>query len=103
MVAVVASIQGWNVIYLGPNMPATEIAQAVKQSAADALGLSIVFPLADPEVSDELRILRQALGQSVPILVGGRAVGSYSAALTEIGAHEIPSLARLRHILDDLR
>ncbi|RYG19949.1 MerR family transcriptional regulator [bacterium] len=55
MAAVVAAMQGWSVTYLGPNLPAEEIADAVRLSGARALALSIVYPSDDPELAQEMR------------------------------------------------
>lgn len=103
IVSIVASMQGWQVIYLGPNLPAEEIARAARQCAAHAVGLSIVFPHDDPTLEDDLRLLRRALGPVVPILIGGRSAGHYQAAIDAIGAHHIHSLPILRDSLDQIR
>jgi DNA-binding transcriptional MerR regulator len=36
MAAVVAAMSGWRCVYLGPNLPTSEVARAVKSSAAEA-------------------------------------------------------------------
>ncbi len=103
IVSTVASIQGWNVTYLGANLPALEIASATRQCAAQAVGLSIVFPHDDPTLSPDLRLLRLELGPSVPILIGGRAASYYSSAIEAIGAQHIHTLSALRESLDHMR
>jgi methanogenic corrinoid protein MtbC1 len=103
IVSVVASMQGWNVIYLGANLPAIEIANATRQCAAHAVGLSLVYPHDDPTLPDELSLLRRTLGSAVPILVGGRAANSYSVAIDSIGAHNVQTISALRESLDQIR
>lgn len=100
MVSIVAAMQAWSVTYLGPNLPAEEIADAVRLSGARALALSIVYPTDDPSLGEELRELREEVGPRFPILVGGRAVGDYASALDEIGAVVCPSLQSLRDELE---
>jgi DNA-binding transcriptional MerR regulator/methylmalonyl-CoA mutase cobalamin-binding subunit len=77
---------GWNVVYLGPNLPADEIAAAALQARASAVALSLVYPPADPDTVGQLRRLRELLGPDTPILVGGRVAKSYSDTLDSIRA-----------------
>ncbi len=100
MVAIIAAMQNWNVTYLGPNLPADEIAAAARTCSASAIGLSLVFPIDDPKLPEELRRLRSLLGPSMPILVGGRATMSYEASLHEIQAEICQGLIDLHAPLD---
>ena len=99
MVAIVAATQVWTVTYLGPNLPATEIAHAAKQCSASAIGLSLVFPTDDPAIPDELLKLRSLVGPMVPIIVGGRASEAYATPLQEINALVSQDLWSLRQVL----
>lgn len=95
LVAVAASQHGWRVTYLGPSLPAEEIAGAAIQDQARAVALSIVYPEDDPHLDHELVRLRELLPSPVAILAGGRAARGYHASLERIGAillAEIPSL-----------
>ena len=103
IVSIVASIEGWNVTYLGPNLPAEEIANATRQCAAHAVGLSIVFPNDDPTLADELKLLHKSLGPAVSILIGGRAASHYIGAIEAIGAHNVQTLSGLRESLNQIR
>jgi DNA-binding transcriptional MerR regulator/methylmalonyl-CoA mutase cobalamin-binding subunit len=87
---------GWRALYLGPNLPAEEIAAAVRQAETDTLVLSLVYPVADPRVSAELRRIRQLVGPEVQILIGGRAVVSYRDVISEIGAQAVEGLQQLQ-------
>lgn len=93
-------MQSWRVTYLGPNLPSKEIADAVRLSRASAIALSLVYPVDDPSLASELRALREELGPSVPILVGGRAAGHYVDELDEVGAQICPELTTFRKVLD---
>ncbi len=103
MAAVTATAEGWRVVYLGPDLPATEIAAAVKQSGASCVALSIVYPVDDPRLHDELVALRRLLGGGIPILVGGRAAAAYGSTLTSIDARPADSFADMRRELQSIR
>lgn len=100
--AVTASSEGWNVTYLGPNLPAEEIAGAAKYNNSRAVILSLIYPENDPAVVEELRKLRRYL-PGVPIIVGGRARDSYSEVLEEIEAVAVDDLYQVRAALDNIR
>lgn len=59
--------------YLGPSLPAVEIAAAAVQDRARAIGLSLVYPEDDPNMEREFQDLRRLAGSKVAIVVGGRA------------------------------
>ncbi len=103
LVATAAAAEGWRVTYLGPNLPAEEIAATITQSGAQAVALSIVYPMDDPRIGDELRRLAAHLADSVLLLVGGRAAGGYRDMIDEIGGVLIDNLADLRFRLERIR
>ena len=103
LVAATAASQGWRIVYLGPNLPAAEIANAAAEVQARAVALSIVYPADDPHLPAELRHLRTLLPGQTAILAGGRAVDSYAPALTEIGALLATDMATVRRCLESLR
>src|SRR5262249_15318193 len=49
-----AASEGWHVIYLGPSLPAEEIAAAARQNRATAVALSILYPADDSRLNQEL-------------------------------------------------
>ncbi|MDW8366626.1 MAG: MerR family transcriptional regulator [Abditibacteriales bacterium] len=101
--AVTAASEGWRVIYLGPNLPAEEIAGAAQQSQAKAVLLSIVYPSDDPHLVNELKKLRRYLAPETDIVVGGRAADAYNDTLREIGAVILHDMLSLRAYLETLR
>jgi DNA-binding transcriptional MerR regulator/methylmalonyl-CoA mutase cobalamin-binding subunit len=103
LVAATATTEGWRVMYLGPDLPAEDIAEAAVRTRARAVALSIVYPTGDPAVGDELRRLRNALPKDITLLVGGAASSAYGSSLDEIGAVRLNSLADLRLELRTLR
>lgn len=98
-----ASSEGWGVTYLGPNLPAPEIAGAALQSRARAVALSLIYPPGDERVSAELKELRKGLGTEIVIIAGGRASGSYADVLREIGAIRVEDLGAFRSALEGIR
>jgi MerR family transcriptional regulator, light-induced transcriptional regulator len=103
MVALSAAAEGWRVIYLGPDLPAEEIAYAALETGAPAVALSIVFPPDDPRMAEELRRLRGALPKDVALFVGGLSAGGYETVLKEIAAQAVVDLYEFRRRLDQLR
>jgi DNA-binding transcriptional MerR regulator/methylmalonyl-CoA mutase cobalamin-binding subunit len=102
-VAATAGALGWRVTYLGPNLPAEDIAIAVRDTGADIVALSIVYPTEDTELlEEELKELRLALPPAVPVLVGGAGMASCKEALDEIEAIQLNDMEELSRALADL-
>ncbi len=94
-----ARLEGWRTTYLGPNLPAEEIAAAVRSRRTDVLALSLVPPIDGPLVDEELRRLGKLVGDGVRVVVGGAAAPLHRASLDAIGAELVPSLSGLRELL----
>jgi DNA-binding transcriptional MerR regulator/methylmalonyl-CoA mutase cobalamin-binding subunit len=103
LAAATAAGEGWQVTYLGPDLPPEEIAAAALQKGARAVALSITYPPDDPMLVDDLRRLRRLLGPHAILIIGGRACPAYSAVLQEIGAIRMEDLASLRRELHGMR
>jgi MerR family transcriptional regulator, light-induced transcriptional regulator len=102
LAAIMAELKGWQVTYLGANLPAEEIAAGVKYTHACALTISISFATDDHIVPKELRRLKKLIGNDVALIVGGRAAGHYEAVLNEVGVVNIQSYQHFKEILDEL-
>lgn len=98
-----AAIEGWNVTYLGPNLPAEEIAAGALQRQARGVALSLTFPPDDPQLANELVRLQRLLPKDVNLLAGGRSVASYASTLQHIGAQVLDELSALKSALETLR
>ena len=98
-----AALDGWQVTYLGADLPAEEIAAAAVQKGAKAVALGIVYPPDDALLPEEIRLLRRQLPRTTELIVGGRAAAAYSAVLEETGARRVESLREMREELDLLR
>lgn len=103
MAAATAANLGWRTIYLGPSLPAHEIAGAALRNEAAAVALSIVYPEDDPNLPRELADLARLLPASTRIMIGGRAAGAYLGALAPIGALVADSIESFADQLDALR
>lgn len=103
LVAVTAATMGWSVVYLGPNLPAAEIAAAVVQTEAGALALSIVYPPDDPRLHAELLEVAAHLEGNVSILVGGASAPQYVDTLSKVDAILVADIRSLRTVLQQLR
>jgi cobalamin-dependent methionine synthase I len=90
------------VTYLGPSLPADDIATAVRTTGADVLAMSLVHALKEPDIASELRELRLKLPPTVPILLGGAAVPAYQSVVDEIEAMVVPTMEQLRLTLASL-
>jgi DNA-binding transcriptional MerR regulator/methylmalonyl-CoA mutase cobalamin-binding subunit len=101
LMAVIAALRiGWRAIYLGPNIPADEIASAVKSNGARAVALSLIYPADDPDIERELVSLRKYVGGQVAIYVGGRAAANYTEVIRDIGAIAISKLTDFQRHFD---
>jgi methanogenic corrinoid protein MtbC1 len=103
MAAVTAASEGWQVIYLGPNLPAQEIALAATKKDAKAVLLSLVYPQDDPFLGDELARLHSLLKAGTAVIVGGRAARAYAQPLQANQAIIVEDLQSLRRELQAVR
>lgn len=103
MAAALAAEQGWRAVYLGPSLPAAEIAAVAFQNDARVVALSLIYPDGDPNVERELLDLRRFLPKKVTVLVGGRAAENYRPAIEAIGALVAKDLRHLQVELAKVR
>ena len=94
--------QGWDVLYLGSDLPAEDIAAAVRHRGARAALLSLVFPHGDSNTVAELHELRNLVGAELPLLAGGQAVPSYLPTLTELEVQIVHDLNRMDEMLQEI-
>lgn len=94
---------GWNVTYLGPSLPAEEIAGAVLMNSIRAVALSIVYPADDPALPDQLIRLRSLMPDDVPLIVGGQAAPAYAAVLEQVAALRVEDLDTFTRVLGEVR
>lgn len=102
MAAAVAAGEGWRDLYLGPNLPAQEIALAAMESGARAVAISVVAPGNNPEVLREFELLRHVLEERVPIIVGGGGVIRNRLRYEMDGVYCVDDLAAFRARIEAL-
>jgi DNA-binding transcriptional MerR regulator len=70
--AAAAALDQWHVTWLGPDLPAAQIASAAAHHAVHVVGLSTIAPNRGA-AKTEIRAVRRGLSDGVPLLVGGAA------------------------------
>jgi methanogenic corrinoid protein MtbC1 len=91
--AMLASLAGVEPVYLGPNLPAREIADAARRTSAKVVALSITLP--SETTQEELNALAAAMPEDAELWVGG--AGSADLDLAHLGRKtvwikELPAL-----------
>jgi methylmalonyl-CoA mutase cobalamin-binding subunit len=85
LVGATAAVEGWDVIYLGADLPATEIADAAVSASVRLVAVSIVYVEHRHAVIDEMRALRSRLPSGIGLIAGGSGAGAIAADLAKIG------------------
>lgn len=96
--AAVAASESWRVIYLGADLPAEAVADAVGSAGARVLAMSVVSPAAAESALAQLAAIRAALPESVAIIVGGAGVAAQAERVPR-GVTPLDDLAGLRTFL----
>lgn len=99
MAAAAADESGWRVVYLGPNLPAEEIAASARQLSADAVALSILHRNQNLHLREEVVRLRHYLDTRVTLFLGGRAAAGLGAMIGEDGVVVEDDLAEFQAAL----
>ena len=73
MVADVLESDGWDVMFLGTNVPSDGVMKSITQHGADYLGISSTMHFNIPKVIELVKTVRKELGDSVRIMLGGGA------------------------------
>ena len=103
VVAAVAAADGWRVTYVGPGVPADDIAEMLEHVGARVLAVSVAAAAGNRTVPRELRRLRTLLPSRVDMLVIGPSANAHRSVLGETGATPLIGLAMLRTRLRALR
>jgi methanogenic corrinoid protein MtbC1 len=96
--ATVAS-EGWSVVYLGTDLPASDIAAAAIATKARAVAMSVIYVPDRVRTLGELRALRALIPPSISIIVGGAGVAGMEDDLGQLGIRVGRSLRDLRDAL----
>ena len=98
VVAAAALSEGWRTVYLGPNLPADEIATAAERSGAALVALSVVYA-DDNRTAEEVRKTARALPNTVSLLLGGAAAEKLDLAGRRTHVQVISDVAGFRREL----
>ena len=102
LVAAVAAGEGWKAVYLGPSLPAADIATAAAQVGASVVALSVVHTDGDATVR-ELRAARSLLPASALLVLGGMAAARLERSLGDKELRVLEDLLALRILLRERR
>ena len=100
LVGAAAAMEGWEVLYLGADLPAAEIADAARAAAVDVVAMSIVYLEDRERVLGELRALRSRLPAGTTLLAGGTGAHALSA---ELAAMDVRVESSITGLLTELR
>lgn len=102
MAAVTAAIAGWRAIYLGPNLPAPEIARVARDAGARTVLLSVVSPQPTRSLRDEFTALRSGAGKRVSIIAGGTSASDHRLTMGRSSIEHAENRGALMTTLDRL-
>jgi methanogenic corrinoid protein MtbC1 len=71
MAAATAASEGWRVIYLGADLPTSEIVETARRTRARAVGISVVVPDKRNRIEAEIRALENGLHAPAQLVIGG--------------------------------
>lgn len=103
MAGAAAASEGWDVLYLGADLPPAELISAAEQAGVQAVALSIVLPTGDAGLIRSLTEIRDGLPSDVPLFLGGAAVDADPERFRKLGARIIDSMSAFRASLRDLK
>jgi len=100
LAGVVAAYEGWRVRFLGPDLPAAEIARAADKLGARMVALSAVHPRLDATGVQEVVEIRRRLPPTVKVVIGGAGADAHRDHWREAGIVSPQSFSDFR---DNLR
>ncbi len=84
MVADILEADGWDVLFLGTNVPPEGVVQSIRQHGADLFGISSTMLFNLPRVIQLVDVVRRDFGDSVRIMLGGGAFKTLQAMPVEL-------------------
>lgn len=89
MVADILELDGWDVRFLGANIPTEMILAAVAEYKSDVVGLSATMPFNLPKAGELVKKLvgKGPTGREIKVVMGGAAFRDAPGFYREIGAH----------------
>ncbi len=99
LAATVAAMEGWQVIFLGHDLPAEEIALTARSVKAAAVGISVVNPVDFDGIPEQLQQLIEGLPAGALVILGGAAAGDVARVTGDDRIIALPSLKEFRRAL----
>ncbi len=93
LIGAIAAVQGWEVIYVGADLPASEVAGAAMAASVRLVAMSVVYMNDRERILGELTSLRSLLPPQVTLIAGGAGAGVLLPDLAAIGVRVELSLA----------
>ena len=103
IVAAATAAEGWRVTYVGPGVPAEDVADTLEHVGANVLILSSAAPPGDRVIPRDLRRLRALLPAHVELLVVGATPDVHRSSIVDTGATPLVGLGSMRAHLRALR
>ena len=99
MTGVIAAEEGWRVVFLGPSLPADEVAAASLRSNARITAISTIYsPAIDKTLASLAKLNDQLKGRST-LITGGHALDVHAGRIGELGARHITGYEELRELV----
>jgi DNA-binding transcriptional MerR regulator/methylmalonyl-CoA mutase cobalamin-binding subunit len=104
MLAAAAAVsQGWEVTFLGCDLPVEDIVGAAREVGADVVGLSIIDPEGAARWGRLVAQIRQQLPENVTVILGGSSARMLGVVLDRPGIERVSNLSEFRALLRSLR
>lgn len=100
LVGAAAAVEGWDVLYLGADLPAADIVEAARVAGVRVVALSIVYTENRKHVLSELRTLRSKLPATVALIAGG---GGAVTLASELAAMDVRVASSIQGLVAELR
>jgi len=97
--AAVAAGEGWQVVYLGADLPAVEIARAAILARADLVAVSQIYSPDPAATVRDIRSIAAALPPPVSLVAGGAAVREVAPQLVRDRVRVVADMAGYRAVL----
>jgi DNA-binding transcriptional MerR regulator/methylmalonyl-CoA mutase cobalamin-binding subunit len=99
MAGVIAAEEGWRVVFLGPSLPAEEIAAAAIRSNARVTAISTIYSPAVDRTLASLTQLGERLRGRSQLITGGTALEPHAARIGELGGRHVNDFDELRMLV----
>ncbi len=87
MVADFFEMEGWDVYYLGANMPAEDVVRMAQERQADLLAISVTLNSYVPHARRMIQVVRaSSIGDRIKIMVGGQPINRAPDLYKKLGA-----------------